>query len=367
MSRAQLTSTDQQNSGGPVSPYVAGKNAIINGGMDIAQRGTTPSISNGYLGLDRWKCYLSTGIYSVAQVTDAPNGFGYSTKLTVTTPQASLGSLDYYSYLQLIEGFNSQNTGWGTSSAQPVTLSFWVKSSLTGTFSVTIQNPGLDSTYVATYTINSANTWEKKTVTYPARTTGTFAKDNTTSIVLLFGLGTGSTFSTSTVNTWTTGNVFSATGQVNFISTNAATWYVTGVQLEVGSVATPFSRAGGTVQGELALCSRYYYRFTSVNTTATYRYYCMGQAVSSTGAYSALSLPVPMRTTPSFNASTTSLLAATGANNSINTLSSIGPDQLTNDVAGIAITVSSGLSAGNATRLVSNANNTSFLEFSAEL
>lgn len=234
------------------------RNKIINGAMEIDQRNAGASVtvtSDGTYGIDRWK-YRTTlsSKFSVQRSTVAPPGFTNSllaTSLAATTP----GTNDYYAVEQLIEGFNVADLSWGTVNARSVTLSFWVRSSLTGTFGGVIGNAAYNRSYPFTYSISSANTWEYKTVTIPGDTTGTWETGSSTGIDLFFGLGVGSGQS-GAAGSWAAAGRVSATGAVNFVGTNGATFYLTGVQLEVGSVATPFERR--LYGQELALCQRYY-------------------------------------------------------------------------------------------------------------
>jgi hypothetical protein len=234
------------------------KNRIINGAMVVDQRNAGASVTTAVgnnLDPDRWLVYDSVGSkMSVQQVTDAPAGFVKSQKITslaATTPS----STDYYFNCQRIEGFNVADFGWGTASAATVTLSFWVKSSLTGSFSGAFGNASFSRSYPFSYTISAANTWEQKTVTVAGDTTGTWATDNSTGIQVVFDLGSGSSRA-GAANTWSANDYRKVTGSVNLIGTNGATFYITGVQLEKGSTATSFDvRPYGT---ELALCQRYY-------------------------------------------------------------------------------------------------------------
>jgi hypothetical protein len=189
------------------------------------------------------------------QSTVAPAGFNNSLLYTVTTADTSLGVNQNYSVQQRIEGFNVADLGWGTASAQTVTLSFWVRSSLTGTFGGCIQNSDANRSYPFTYTITAANTWEYETITIAGDTSGTWLTTNGIGINVSFGLGMGSTYS-GTAGAWAGSQYWSATGATSVVGTSGATFYITGVQFEVGSQATSFDfRDYGR---ELILCQRYY-------------------------------------------------------------------------------------------------------------
>jgi hypothetical protein len=234
------------------------KNRIINGDMTIAQRATSATAGDGtYPSIDRYQTFTEAadGVFTVAQITDAPSGFTNSARITVNTADASIGAGQRYLFMQNIEGFNVADLAYGTASAQTITVSFWVKSSLTGTFSGSL-NASFAPSYPFTYTINSANTWEYKTITIIGSVTGTWNTTNGVGLRLNFCIGAGSN-SLGTANTWSTGSsFFGATGSVQLISTVNATWQITGVQLEKGSVATSFDYLPyGT---ELMLCQRYY-------------------------------------------------------------------------------------------------------------
>jgi hypothetical protein len=237
------------------------KNRIINGAMVIDQRNAGASVTvNGagnFFTVDRWvtQGQGTDGVFTAQQVSDAPTGFTNSLKLTVTTVDSSIGSTQYYFLQQRIEGYNVYDLGFGAAGASAVTLSFWVKSSITGTFGGSLSNNDVSRSYTFTYTINSANTWEYKTVTIPGDTTGTWIKDNGLGLRVYWNIGAGSSYTASS-NSWASQWAFNATGGQNLIATNGATLNITGVQLEKGSTATSFDyRPYGT---ELALCQRYY-------------------------------------------------------------------------------------------------------------
>jgi hypothetical protein len=232
------------------------KNRIINGAMVINQRAFSGSVdTSGPYTLDRWQANASQASkYTISQSSTAPIGFINS--LLVTSSSAyTVGSTDYFNIVQPIEGLNCTDLGWGTANAKTVTLSFWVNCSLTGTFGGAIQNSGNSRSYPFSYTISSANTWTQISVTVAGDTTGTWLTTNGIGINVRINLGLGSTYS-GTANTWQTGTYSAPTGAVSVVSTSGATFYITGVQLEVGSSATGFEyRQYGT---ELSLCQRYY-------------------------------------------------------------------------------------------------------------
>lgn len=239
------------------------RNRIINGAMMIDQRNAgaalTVNSTAAFFAVDRFygQGQSTDGVYTLQQVSDGPSGFTKSLKVTVTTADASLGATQYYNISQSIEGFNCADFGWGTASAQTVTLSFWVKSSVTGTFSGAFNNSANNRSYPFTFTIpgGSANTWVQISVTIPGDTTGTWLTDNSVGIKIFWSFGTGSTYS-GTAGAWAAGLYIAATGSTNLMATNGATFYITGVQLEAGTAASPFeNRLYGT---ELALCQRYF-------------------------------------------------------------------------------------------------------------
>lgn len=237
------------------------KNRIINGAMVIDQRNAGASVTPaaGVYSLDRWKSYSSqSSKFTIQQNAGSVTPpVGFTNYLGVTSTSAySITSTDYFFFNQRIEGYNTADLGFGTANAKTFTLSFWVRSSLTGTFGGSLQNSAGDRSYPFTYTISSANTWEQKSVTVAGDTSGTWVgATNGYGIDVLFGLGVGSFYS-GTAGSWAGANYLGATGATSVVGTNGATFYITGVQLEVGSSATGFEyRQYGQ---ELALCQRYY-------------------------------------------------------------------------------------------------------------
>lgn len=252
-----VTFNDSSLQGAAASPYVL-KNRIINGDMRIDQRnaGASVTANDGIFGADRFK--ISTGYSSKAtiqQSTTAPTGFNNSILLT-SSAATSTASGDYMTLIQTIEGLNVADLGWGTANAKTVTLSFWVRSSLTGTFGGSINNSGNSRSYVFTYTISAANTWEQKTITIAGDTSGTWLTTNGIGFIVRWSIVMGSTYSTASTNTWLAGDYEGATGQTQILNTNGATFYITGVQLEIGTSATPFERR--LYNQELANCQRYF-------------------------------------------------------------------------------------------------------------
>jgi hypothetical protein len=272
------------------------RNRIINGDMRIDQRnaGAAVTNANGYI-VDRLQSNYfgdGTGRWTAQQITDAPSGFTNSFRVTVTTTDASPSSSFAYRFAtQSIEGNNVADLGWGTASASTVTISFWVKSSVTGAFPCVIHNAATTRGYGILYDVNSANTWEYKTFTVPGDTLGTWSRDNSSGISI--GFGSGGSVRTISANLWNdTGGATptTVTGAVNLLATSGATWQITGLQLEKGTVATPFERRPyGT---ELALCQRYY-----LDTTVAFSEFYNGNG--NNVRYSCnISFPTTMRVAP---------------------------------------------------------------------
>jgi hypothetical protein len=255
-----VTFNDASLQGAAASPFGL-KNRIINGDMRIDQRNAGASVTqntSGIYTIDRWVAYGSANSKFTVQQNAAsitpPTGFTNYAGCTSSSAY-TVASTDEFDFYQYIEGYNIADLAWGTANAKTITLSFWVRSSLTGTFGAQIANYNSTRSYPFTYTISAANTWEQKTVTIAGDTSGTWYTNNSAGILVNFSLGAGSSKS-GTANAWQAGNYTQPTGSTSVVGTNGATWYITGVQLEQGSTATPFERR--LYDKELISCQRYY-------------------------------------------------------------------------------------------------------------
>ena len=245
-------------------PLAGTRNRIINGDMRIDQRGAVVTTDGAYT-VDRWQLgFVTSGAVQSAQSGDAPTGFGNSLLFDVTTADTSIAAGEYGVLTQYIEGLTTSDLAWGTASAQTVTLSFWVKSTTTGTYCVSFRNSGNSRSYVATYSVASANTWEYKTITVSGDTSGTWLGTNAVGIAIAFCFAVGSTFQT-TAGAWQASNFLATSAQTNLLASTANEIRITGVQLEPGTVATPFERR--PIGTELALCQRYFQVLTSLRLT----------------------------------------------------------------------------------------------------
>ncbi len=342
------------------------RNRILNGGMVIDQRNagasvTAPAGSTTYF-TDRWSILESTdGAVTGQQVTTAPSGFSNSLLVTVTSTDSSLTTTQQTIIQQKIEGFNTADLSFGTASAAPVTLSFWVRCSVTGTFAGSFRNSANDRSYPFTYTISSANTWEQKTVTVSGDTTGTWiGSTNGIGLEVIFSLGAGPD-RTGTANAWAGSNFVSATGATNLMATSGATFYITGVQLEAGSVATPFERRD--YGRELMLCQRYFWKTSSDSTTVL----GVGFCDTSSSCVSQVSMPVPMRAAPTMSTSGTgSDYRIRWASQNVSNCSSVPVYYGTVGQVARLDSASSGLTTGYGALLVPT-NTSGSLGFSAEL
>jgi len=251
---------------GTLVPSSTNPSLIINGDMKIAQRATSStSTTDGYVVVDRFFLQAqagNNGTTSYSQSTDAPTGFTNSLKIECTTADTDIASTQYSRILHNIEGNVFSSLGGGTSWAKSFTVSFWVKSSLTGTYGVTAQNTDVSRGMAKDYTINSANTWEYKTVTFTGDTSGTWATDTSMGARINFGLATGSSRGIAPSNTWSNFDARGSSNQVNWMATSGNTFYITGIKLEEGSEATDFQHT--SYGDELAKCKRYFERQTGL-------------------------------------------------------------------------------------------------------
>jgi hypothetical protein len=340
------------------------RNRIINGAMVIDQRNAgaevNPAVSGSYY-LDRWivgstvasKFKIGQNAGSVTPPAGFTNYLG-CTSLSAYTPTGT----EAFNVQQRIEGFNASDLDFGKSTAKTITLSFWVRSSLTGTFGGAISNDSVDRSYPFSYTISVANTWEQKSVTIAGDTTGTWLTTNGVGMFLFFNLGAGSTRS-GTAGAWAAADYRSATGATSVVGTSGATFYITGVQLEKGSTATSFDyRPYGT---ELALCQRY---FISYGGVTGYERLAVGVCNTTTTASCQTFLPVPMRTTPTL-ASVATWGVYDGTN--VQAVTSIVADQPSNLIYNASFTVASGLTANRVAVVLANNTTTARFQLSAEL
>jgi hypothetical protein len=350
------------------SNNVTFRNKLINGNMVIDQRNAGASVTATAVGgvnyvLDRFGYSASQAskftVQQNAGSVSPPAGFTYY--LGVTSSSAySVVSGDYFGIRQRIEGFNVADLAWGTASASPVTLSFWVRSSLTGTFAGSLANSAENRSYPFSYTISSANTWEQKSITIAGDTTGTWLTTSGIGIQLNFSLGTGSTYS-GTAGAWAGSTLLSATGATSVVGTNGATLYITGVQLEAGTTASPFEyRQYGT---ELALCQRYFYQMAKGTNIPL----GISALTSATDMRGCLWFPVTMRTSPSL-----STVSGTGYFRFYNGNYNASFDNIATDLPSTTnwayggVSGLSGVAAGQAGIVLTN-NGSSSVSFSAEL
>tara|TARA_B100000674_G_C37829330_1_gene909759 strand:- start:183 stop:1229 length:1047 start_codon:yes stop_codon:yes gene_type:complete len=284
------------------------RNLVINGAMNVAQRGTSfTSISSNTYTLDRWQLQASgDGRSTITQSTTVPNNnFLYSMKVDVTTADTSLGATDLQSFTQRIEGNAMYQLGLGTSSAKSFTVSFWVRSNKTGTYCVAIRNASGGRSITSEYSISSADTWEHKVITFSGDTTGTYSTNNSEGINLNFVLLAGTNHDGKTADTWEANTAFATDNQVNLFDNTSNEWYVTGVQLEVGSAATEFEHR--SFEEELAACQRYYKRYNVGSDTAYSRLVVSTYSDTTSRFYVTMQLPVELRTTPTMAQSSLTL------------------------------------------------------------
>jgi hypothetical protein len=349
------------------------KNRIINGAMVIDQRNagasvTIPAATVTYT-LDRWAAFgTQASKFSVQQNAGSVTPpAGFTNYLGATSLSAySVGSGEGFWVRQVVEGFNIADLGWGTASAKTVTLSFWVRSSLTGTFGGTLIDNFTPYSYPFSYTISAANTWEQKSITIVGPTSGTFPTGNTAGTYVQFGLGIGSSFS-GTGGSWQAANLQSVTGAVSVVGTNGATFYLTGVQLEVGSTATSFDYRPYTT--ELQLCQRYCINYRSAD-AGVYMRYGSGYANSTTNIEINVHFPVTMRTNPSLTVTSTASNYGAYMSGGVNVCSTVPALDSASDnpsVSTVNASSASTFSSSGGGSIISNNNTTSYMLFTAEL
>ena len=363
---------------GASSGALSNRNLIINGAMQVFQRATaaTTVSNNTYQTADRYRLFESTdGAYTTERSTDTPSGSGYSLKAVVTTADTSIAATQYASIEQYIEAQNLQHLEYGTSSAKTLTLSFFVKSNKTGTYTIALYKP--DTTgYIFTkeYTIDSANTWEKKTITitptagstsFITSSGGVIVNDNGIGLAVGFNLAWGSNFTGGTSGSWssTVAN-YSTTNAVNWMDTVGNTFLISEVQLEVGDTATDFEHR--TFADELQRCQRYFYSLDSADCNGNFLRFFGAFFYDASTADGPFQMPVEMRSVPTLTATGT-----IGAYDGANTISSsgvtIGGDGSNKQTVNIVV---AGLSGGVQYRpcvILANSNKTSKIELSAEL
>lgn len=343
-------------------------NLVTNGAMTVAQRGvSTTGVGDGtvgYLTVDRFRVQKAgspTARYTMTQDSNAPDGFGSSLKLAVTTADTSVASTSLQYVDQFIEAQNLQQLAYGTSAAKTITLSFYVRCSTAQTFALDLINEDNSRYFNTTYTVSSVDTWERIVITIPADTTSGFNNDNGRGLRVRWTLVAGSDFTGGSVSTAWSGTQNTATNHENtWVATLGATWQLTGVMLETGDTATsyPHEDVGTT----LSKCQRYFWRFTASST----QYIMIMQCTSSTGALGMFEFPCSMRTKPTMSVSAASHFQAGTASGSLtSSATSITFASHDNQHLRLSITVPSGLSAGNASYLRMDANR--YIDADAEL
>ena len=353
----------------PTAGALSNRNLIINGAMQVAQRGTSSSEFNSYGTVDRFrlkKVLMDNLAGTQQQSTTAPAGFSNSFKIDITTAESALAADEFFSVRHAVEAQNLQHLEYNTSGAKAVTLSFWVRSHVTGTYSVGITNNDPNRNIAKTYSISSADTWEYKTVTFPGDTAGANPNnDNGIGFLFDFYLAAGSNFTSSDGSSW---GAFAENRRAYGHTANAVGttggFYITGVQLEVGEKATPFEHR--SYGDELQRCYRYYYKIDQINGAM------FGVAVqySATKALGLVSFPVPMRAniTAIEQSGTASDYGVIGSQTTVNctAVPSYGGDA-SNTLLNVNFTVSSGSFSTGEAVLLRSRDNDAFLAFSAEL
>jgi len=339
------------------------RNLIMNGNFVVAQRGTSFSnVTTSQFCLDRFSVDVGGGgAFNVTQDSSAPEGFEKSLKLEVNTADSSIAAGDAYRITQAIEGQNIAQVDLGASTAKAMALSFYVKSSVTGTYGIGLANSAETENFVAEYTINSANTWEKKTINIPVRTSGTWLTTSGIGIGVRFDLGSGTNYN-GTAGQWqtTSSKVYRTSSCVNLIATGSATWFLTGVQLEVGQNPTSFEHE--PFERTLAKCQRYTFLVDNAPLKGT-------ASEAALAARLGLLYPVEMRATP------TVTITQTGGTSHFQvfdgsiskTFQSTQSSYNTNKLCEFDFVTESGLTVGNGCTTYQDSNRSSEFKFDAEL
>ena len=278
------------------------KNMIINGAMNVAQRGTSAFTANGDFPVDRWSMISNTTDFTTTQSSTVPTGKGFNKSIKIQPTATKSPSNSTYARIGYsVEGYDGAGLCWGTSGAKSATISFWVRASVAGIYSIAVKNATGNRSICFEYTIDSADTWEYKTITVPGVTDGTW-EQTTSRFCFIDVWQAGGGTETSTIGTWQNTNVNMSSNQVNLFTSTSNTFYITGVQLEVGSVATEFEhRSYGE---ELALCQRYYERWTETNTAETL--ICIGLSYTTVRSLAHVFYLVEKRALPTFSKSSSS-------------------------------------------------------------
>ena len=338
------------------------RNRVGNGDMTIDQRnaGASVTANDNVFSVDRWKIFATQSskltVQQNAGAVTPPAGFNYYLGYTSSSAY-SITSSDYFVPNQGIEGYNVADLDFGTANAKSITLSFWVRSSLTGTFGGVIRNGSANRNYPFTYTISTSNTWEKKSITIAGDTSGTWNKTNGYGLGIQFGLGVGSTYS-GTAGAWSSNTYYSATGATSLVGTNGATWYITGVQLEAGTSATDFEFL--PIDVSLGRCQRYFTKITG-NQNAF-----IGAGISNTSStsYFYVKFPTTMRSAPT---ATQSTLTISDTANYGPAVSAIADFYAGTDSARIVVTHAAQATALRTALLIIDSTTTGFLALDSEL
>ena len=339
------------------------RNVLINGAMNVAQRGTSSTGaggSDGYLTLDRWKTtFNSAGRLTMTQDSSAPSGFANSLKLACTTADTSVAAGEYFFLQQNIEGQNLQGFAKGTSDAKPFAVSFWVKGNASATYVAELYDN--DNTRQISKTFNVTTDWTRIELTYPADTTGALDDDNAKSLNLAIWLHAGTTYTSGTLNSsaWASNtNANRAAGISSFYDSTSRTFFITGVQLEVGQNPTEFEHE--PFEKTLDKCQRYFYRW---NSDVGYSFFAPGYCYSATGVNIMGQMPVPMRAAQTFSSNGNWRICSDSCINVTN----LALDKAQDDTPNISVTTGGGNTTGNCYGLGDNNDTSAYLQFDSEL